>query len=131
MKYHKIAIGLWNRRRKAASGKVNRAKPHTVNFAALTGDEPHCDSKLLLMLGDFNVSELTTAQLRRRHVHVRDECGASTANRCRSFLKSILALAEEGFGVRTCKIPSNLPRRKHKPKKEILSPDAVGGMITA
>ncbi len=46
-----------------------------------------------------------------------------------SFLKSILALAEEDFGVRTCKIPSNLPRRKHKPKKEILSPEEVAKLI--
>ena len=29
----------------------------------------------------------------------------------------------ERFGVRTCKIPSNLARRKSKPKKEILTPD--------
>lgn len=103
------------------------AQERAIN--ALTGDKPHRDSKLLLMLGDFKVSELTTAQLRRWHGLVRAECGTFTANRCMSFLKSILALAEEDFGVRTCKIPSNLPRRKHKPKKEILSPDEVAKLI--
>jgi len=96
---------------------------------AITGDKPHRDAKLLLMLGDYKVSELTSAQLRRWHSLVREECGAFTSIRCMSFLKSILALAEEDFGVRTCKIPSNLPRRKHKPKKEILSPDEVAMLI--
>jgi len=97
---------------------------------AVTGEKPSHDAKLLLMLGDYKVSELTTAQLRRWHSLVREECGAFTANRCMSFLKSILALAEEDFGVRTCKIPSNLPRRKQKPKKEILSPEEVAKLIS-
>ena len=96
---------------------------------AVTGDKPHRDAKLLLMLGEYKVSELTTAQLRRWHGVVREECGAFTANRCMSFLKSILALAEEDFGAKSCAIPSNLPRRKHKPKKEILSPEEVAKLI--
>ena len=96
---------------------------------AVTGEKPSHDAKLLRMLGDELVSSLQTAQLRRWHGVVREECGAFSANRCVSFLKSILALAEEDFGVRTCKIPSNLPRRKHKPKKEILSPEEVAKLI--
>ena len=90
--------------------------------------KPH-GAKLLLMLGDYKVSELTTAQLRRWHGVVREQCGAFTANRCMSFLKSILALAEEDFGAKSCAIPSNLPRRKYKPKKEILSPEEVAKLI--
>jgi integrase len=81
------------------------------------------------MLGDEKVSSLQTAQLRRWHGVVREECGAFTANRCMSFLKSILALAHEDFGAKSCAIPSNLPRRKHKPKKEILSPEEVAKLI--
>ena len=96
---------------------------------AVTDDKPNRDAKLLLMLGDYKVSELTTAQFRRCHGVVREECGAFTANRCMSFLKSILALAEEDFGAKSCAIPSNLPRRKHKPKKEILSPEEVAKLI--
>ena len=78
---------------------------------AVTNIKPHRDAKLLLMLGDYKVSELTTAQLRRWHSLVREECGAFTANRCMSFLKSILALASEDYSAKSCPIPSNLPRQ--------------------
>jgi hypothetical protein len=77
------------------------------------------------MLGDFKVSELTTAQLRRWHNLVREEVGAHTANRVMSMLKGILALAEEDFGVRVCSFPTNLAKRKAKPKKDILIPEEV------
>lgn len=110
-------------------GPLLAGTPQERGLHAVTGNKPHRDDKLLLMLGDEKVSSLQTAQLRRWHGVVREECGAFTANRCMSFLKSILALAEEDFGVRTCKIPSNLPRRKHKPKKEILSPEEVAKLL--
>ena len=81
------------------------------------------------MLGGFKVSELTTAQLRRWHSIVRVEAGHHTANRVMSILKGILALAEDDFGVRVCSMPTNLARRKSKPKKEILTPDEVAKLI--
>lgn len=45
-------------------------------------------------------------------------------------LKGILALAEEDFGVRVCSMPTNLARRKSKPKKEILTPEEVAELLT-
>ena len=45
-------------------------------------------------------------------------------------LKSILALAEEGFGVRVCSFPTNLAKRKARPKKDILTPEEVAKLIT-
>ena len=45
-------------------------------------------------------------------------------------LKGILALAEEDYGVRVCSKPTNLARRKSKPKKEILTPDEVAILIS-
>jgi len=96
---------------------------------ALTGEKPHRDTKLLQMLGPFLVSELTTAQLRRWHSLVREEVGAHTANRVMSMLKGILALAEEDFGVRVCSMPTNLARRKSKPRKDILTPEEVAKFI--
>ena len=95
---------------------------------ANSGFRPH-GSILLLMLGDYKVSVLAPAQLRCRHAQVRDERGAFTANRCMSFLKSNLALASEDYLAKSFAIPSNLPRRKHKPKKEILSPEEVAKLI--
>jgi len=110
-------------------GPLLQGTPQERGLHAVTGMTRNRNSKQLLMLGDYKVSELTTAQLRRWHGVVREECGAFTANRCMSFLKSILALASEDFNAKSCAFPSNLPRRKHKPKKEILSPDEVAKLI--
>lgn len=110
-------------------GPLLQGTPQERGLHAITNIKPNKDAKLLLMLGDYKVSELTTAQLRRWHGLVREECGPFTANRCMSFLKSILALAVEDFGAKSCAIPSNLPRRKHRPKKEILSPEEVAKLI--
>ena len=100
-----------------------------VHFA-LTGEKPHRDTRVLHVLSPFKVSELTTAQLRRWHSLIRVEVGAYTANRVMSMLKGILALAEEDFGVRVCSMPTNLARRKSKPKKEILTPEEVAELLT-
>jgi len=110
-------------------GPLLHGSPQERGLHAVTNVKPHRDTKLLLMLGDYKVSELSTAQLRSWHSLVREECGAFTANRCMSFLKSILALAAEDFEVRVPSAPSNLPRRKHKLKKEILSPEEVAKLI--
>ena len=105
-------------------GSILQGTPQERVHYALTGEKPHRDSKLLLMLGDYKVSELTTAQPysdRGRRAH--------TANRVMSMLKGILALAEEDFGVRVCSMPTNLAKRKSKPKKEILTPEEVAELI--
>ncbi len=94
-----------------------------------TGIKPHRDTKLLKMLGKVKVSGLQTAQVRQWHTLVRHEVGAVSANRCIWMLKSILALAEEDFGVRVCKFPTNLAKRKSKPKKSILEPQEVAALL--
>jgi len=81
-------------------GPLLQGTPTECVHYALTGEKPHRNSKLLLMLGGYKVSELSTAQLRRWHSLIRTKVGAHTANRVMSMLKGILALAEEGFGVR-------------------------------
>ena len=110
-------------------GPLLQGTPQERARYALTGRKAHRDTKLLQMLGSFKVSELTTAQLRRWHNLIRTEVGHHTANRVMSMLKGILALAEEDFGVRVCSMPTNLARRKSKPKKEILTPDEVAKLI--
>lgn len=111
-------------------GPILQGTPQDRVHYALTCEKPHRDSKLLLMLGGYKVSELTTAQLRRWHSLIRLEVGAHTANRVMSMLKGILALAEEDFGVRVCSMPTNLAKRKSKPKKDILTPEEVAELIT-
>lgn len=110
-------------------GPLLQGTPQERVRHALTGEKPSRDTKLLRMLGDEKVSALTTAQLRRWHSLVREEVGAHTANRVMSMLKGILALAEEDFGVRTCAMPTNLAKRKAKPKKQILTTDEVARLI--
>ena len=114
---------------KNISGGVLQGSPQEKVHFALTGEKPNRDAKVLQMLGPYKVSELTTAQLRRWHGVVRVEAGHHTANRVMSMLKGILALAEEDFGVRVCSMPTNLARRKSKPKKEILTPGEVTKLI--
>ncbi|QMU59668.1 MAG: tyrosine-type recombinase/integrase [Boseongicola sp.] len=111
-------------------GPILQGTPQERVHHALTGEKPYRDTKLLQMLGPFKVSELTTAQLRRWHNQVRNEVGAHTANRVISMLKGILALAEEDFGVRICSFPTNLAKRKSKPKKDILNPEEVAQLLT-
>ncbi len=111
-------------------GPLLQGTPQERVTYAMTGNKPHRDTKLLLMLGDYKVSELATAQLRRWHNLVREEVGAHTANRVMSMLKGILSLAEEDFGMRVCSFPTNLARRKSKPKKDILRPGEVAELIT-
>jgi len=114
---------------KNITGPILQGTPQEKVHYALTGKKPHRDTKVLQMLRDYKVSELTTAQLRRWHGVVRVEAGHHTANRVTSMLKGILALAEEDFGVRVCSMPTNLARRKSKPKKEILTPEEVAKLI--
>lgn len=110
-------------------GPLLQGTPQQRAHYTLTGQKPHRDTKLLRMLGDYNVSELTTGQLRRWHSQIRDEVGAVSAGRVMSMLKSILALTQEDFGIRVCPMPSNLARRKTKPKKEILSAEEVAKLL--
>jgi integrase len=114
---------------KIVVGPLLQGTPQERVHYAITGEKPHRDTKLLEMLGPYKVSELTTAQLRRWHALVREEVGAHTANRVMSMLKGILALAEEDFGVRVCSMPTNLAKRKSKPRKDILTTSEVAALI--
>jgi integrase len=114
---------------KIITGPLLQGTPKERVTFALTGEKPSRDAKLLKMLGDCKVSELTTMQLRHWHMQVREEVGAHSANRCMSILKSVLALAQEDFGVKLCPAPSNLPKRKSKPKKDILEPEEVAKLL--
>ena len=97
---------------------------------AATGKVPK-GALLLPMLGKIKLTDLTTAMIRGWHHDVVEHCGAYTANRAASLLRSILALAEEDFGVRAPAMPSNLARRRTKEKKAILTPDQIAAVVNA
>ena len=111
-------------------GPLLQGTPQERVHYAMTSEKPHRDAKLLLMLGEEKVSGLQTAHLRTWHNQVREEVGAHTANRVMSMLKGILALAEEDFGVRVCSFPTNLAKRKAKPRKDILDTDEVAKLLS-
>lgn len=89
------------------------------------------NARFLKMLGHVKLTDLNTAMIRQWHRTVTDQCGQYTANRAKSHLKSILALAEEDFAVRAPSMPTGLPRNRHKAKKAILTPEHIAKLIAA
>lgn len=89
------------------------------------------NARFLKMLGHVKLTDLNTAMVRAWHRTVTEQCGAYTANRAKSHLKSILALAEEDFGIRAPSMPTGLPRARHKQKKAILTPEHIAKLIAA
>lgn len=88
-------------------------------------------ARFLKMLGDIKLIDLTTAQIRVWYRTVAEQCGTYTANRAKSHLKSILALAEEDFGIRAPSMPTGLARARSRPKKAILTPEHIAKFIAA
>lgn len=88
-------------------------------------------ARFIKLLGHVKLTDLNTAMIRQWHRTVTDQCGAYTANRAKSHLKSILALAEEDFGIRAPSMPTGLPRNRHKQKKAILTPEHIAKLIAA
>jgi len=88
-------------------------------------------AQLLPMLGAVKLTDLTTAAIRAWHREVATHSGIYTANRAASLLRSVLALAEEDFGVRAPSMPNNLGRRRSREKKAILSSAYIAALIAA
>jgi integrase len=89
------------------------------------------NARFIKLLGQVKLTDLNTAMIRVWHKTVTDQCGAYTANRAKSHLKSILALAEEDFGIRAPSMPTGLPRNRHRQKKAILTPEHIAKLIAA
>lgn len=88
-------------------------------------------ARFVKLLGHIKLTDLNTATIRQWHRTVADLCGQYTANRAKSHLKTILALAEEDFGIRAPSMPTGLPRARHKQKKAILTPEYIAKLIGA
>ncbi len=86
-------------------------------------------ARFIKLLGHVKLTELTTAMIRIWHRTIVEQCGTYTANRAKSHLKSILALAEEDFTVRAPSMPTGLSRARHKPKKAILTSEDIRRLI--
>ena len=86
-------------------------------------------ARFIKLLGHVKLTDLTTAMIRIWHRTIVEQCGTYTANRAKSHLKSILALAEEDFTVRAPSMPTGLSRARHKPKKAILTSEDIRRLI--
>ena len=82
-------------------------------------------------LGKVKVTDLTTADIRIWHRQLTERSGAYTANRAKSHLRSILALAEEDFRVRAPTMPEGLGRGRQRTRKTILMPDQIATLLAS
>jgi integrase len=83
-------------------------------------------SKMLPMLGDMLVTELTTAEIRAWHRVLTEQVGAYTANRAMQRLNMMISLVAEDYNFRPPLMPKRIGRGKSKQKKAILTPEQVG-----
>jgi integrase len=111
-------------------GPLLRGTPQERAIYTRTGEKPE-GAELVPMLGDIIAADLTTAQIRQWHAVVKEMVGYYTANRAKSVLKGVLALAEEDFGVRPPSMPTNLGRRSSRPKKTILTSEQIAAVLVA
>jgi integrase len=111
-------------------GPVLAGTPEQRAAYVATGRVPK-GAQLLPMLGTVKLTDLTTAAIRAWHREVALHAGVYTANRAASHLRSVLALAEEDFGIRAPAMPNNLARRRGREKKAILSSDHIAALIAA
>lgn len=88
-------------------------------------------ARFIKLLGHIKLTDLNTAMIRQWHRVITEQCGTYTANRAKSHLKSILALAEEDFSVRAPSMPTGLARVRHKAKKAILTTEHIAKLIAA
>lgn len=85
----------------------------------------------LRMLGEIKLTDLSTGAIRAWHRTLVAEVGQYSANRAKSFLKAVLALAEEDHRIRAPSMPTGLSRAKQRPEKAILAPADISRLIKA
>lgn len=86
-------------------------------------------AQFIKLLGHVKLTDLNTAMIRQWHRVIVEQCGTYTANRAKSHLKSILALAEEDFSIRAPSMPTGLARARHKAKKAILTLEHIAKLV--
>jgi len=95
-----------------------------------TGKKPE-GTRLVPMLGDVKVRDLSTSNIRAWHKTVAAEVGWYSANRAKMLLNAVLARAAEDLNIRPPAMPVNLGRGKPKLKKPILTPGQVNTLLRA
>ena len=108
---------------------LDGTKQERADFAQ-NGKKPR-GARFIHLLGPLKLDQLSTAAIRTWHRTITEACGVYTANRAKSHLRSILALAEEDYGVRAPSMPTGLSRARQKVRKAILSTADIRTIIEA
>ena len=83
------------------------------------------------MLGSFKVTELGTGDIRAWHKALIEEVGNTSANKAKSALATVLALAAEDYNVHVPPLPRRIGRGVSRPKKLLLTFEQVRNLLAA
>ena len=86
-------------------------------------------AKLVRLLGDLPVQDLTTGEIRSWHRTLVTNVGWYSANRAKMFLAAVLAQAAEDLNIRPPALPRNLGRGKPRTKKTLLTTEQIALVI--
>jgi len=89
-----------------------------------TGNVPP-GTRLIPLLGEVRVVDLTTSHIREWHKTISVEVGRYSANRAKMILNAALALAAEDMNIRPPSMPGKLGPARQRMKKVILTPEQV------
>ena len=86
-------------------------------------------TRMVSLLGDVRVQDLTTSEIRSWHKTLAAEVGWYSANRAKMVLVSVLALAAEDLNIRPPAMPTNLGRGRPKTKKSLLTTEQISTVL--
>lgn len=92
------------------------------------GTKPE-DARYIECLGKKSVFKLTTREIRAWHQVISAEVGLYSANKAKQFLKASLDRAAEDCEFRPPAMPTGLPRRRDKVKKDLLTQEQVKTLL--
>jgi integrase len=103
------------------------ATPRQRANHTMTGKMPK-GTKLVPLLADTKINDLTTADIRRWYNLIEKEVGAHSAKRAKLMLRSALELGAEDYNYRPPAMPKIIKARS-KAKKTLLKPDDIAQLL--
>ncbi|GHB04722.1 site-specific integrase [Algimonas arctica] len=85
-------------------------------------------AKLIPLLADIKIQDLSTSEIRRWYNLIEKEVGAHSAKRAKLMLRSALELGAEDYNYRPPAMPKIIKARS-KPKKTLLKPDDIAQLL--
>lgn len=95
---------------------------------SLTGKIPD-KAEFIELLGDYKITDLTTADIRTWYKIIQKEVGAYSATKTKQTLGTVLAIAGEDYNLRPPVLPRRIGKGRKKTKRAILLPDQVSKLL--